>query len=471
MGNWKEHSLLELFDVTNGLTKGSAYFGSGSPFLTFKEIFKDCFLPEELTNLANSSEKEQIKCSIKKGDVFITRTSETFDELGITSVALKDYPNATFNGFTKRLRPKSVAVEISPQYLAFYFRSSYFRRQVLSLTTMTTRASLNNEMLARLTLLLPDIDTQIAIAGVLFHLHRKIRANQQINQTLEMMAQAVFKSWFVDFEPTRAKMAVVEAGGTEEDANLAAMTAISGKSSEDLAKLKTTNAEAYAQLHATASLFPSRLVESELGEIPEGWNLSEIGNEIEAVGGGTPSTKEAEFWENGTFHWTTPKDMSDLKDKVLIDTERKITEAGLRKISSGLLPIDTVLMSSRAPVGYLAIAKIPVAINQGYIAMKCNKQLTPEFVIQWCVHNMEEIKQRASGTTFAEISKKSFYPIPVVVPTAPILQSYTKSARNFYSQIESLARENQNLAITRDSLLPKLLSGEISVENQLGSEG
>jgi type I restriction enzyme S subunit len=112
-----------------------------------------------------------------------------------------------------------------------------------------------------------------------------------------------------------------------------------------------------------------------------------------------------------------------------------------------------------------------VAINQGYIAMKCNKQLTPEFVIQWCVHNMEEIKQRASGTTFAEISKKSFYPIPVVVPTGQILQSYTNTVRNFYSQIESLARENQKLSITRDNLLPKLLSGEISVENQLGSEG
>lgn len=317
----------------------------------------------------------------------------------------------------------------------------------------------------------PNKEVQDHIVEILLSLDDKIAINQQINQTLEAMAQAVFKSWFVDFEPTRAKMAALESGGTDEDATIAAMTAISGKSLDTLERLKTTDPEAYSQLHTTASLFPSSLVESELGEIPKGWNLSKIGNEIEAVGGGTPSTKETEFWEFGTIHWTTPKDMSDLKDKVLISTERKITEAGLRKISSGLLPVDTVLMSSRAPVGYLAIAKIPVAINQGYIAMKCNKQLTPEFVIQWCMHNMEEIKQRASGTTFAEISKKSFYPIPVVVPTAPILQSYTKSVHNFYSQVELLARENQNLAITRDSLLPKLLSGEISVENQLGSEG
>jgi type I restriction enzyme S subunit len=352
-------------------------------------------------------------------------------------------------------------------YLEYYFSNF----DLTPFLTGAVQPKLNKANLDKIEIPVPKKRDRLAINKHLNSLSGKITINQQINQTLEAMAQGLFKSWFVDFEPTHAKVAVLEAGGTEEDANIVAMTVISGKSDEDLAALKTTNADAYAELHATASLFPSRLVESELGEIPDGWNLSEIGNEIEAVGGGTPSTKEAEFWGNGTVHWTTPKDMSDLKDKVLIDTERKITEAGLRKISSGLLPVDTVLMSSRAPVGYLAIAKIPVAINQGYIAMKCNKRLSPEFVIQWCVHNMEEIKQRASGTTFAEISKKSFYPIPVVVPATPVLQIYTRSVRNLYSQIESLARENQNLSITRDSLLPKLLSGEISVENQLGSEG
>lgn len=211
-------------------------------------------------------------------------------------------------------------------------------------------------------------------------------------------------------------------------------------------------------------VFPSAFIPSPLGAIPEGWEESEIGKEVDVVGGGTPSTKEAEFWDNGTIHWTNPKDMSNLNDKVLVDTERKITEAGLKKISSGLLPVDTVLMSSRAPVGYLAIAKVPVAINQGYIAMKCNHSLSPEYVIQWCSHNMDEIKQRASGTTFAEISKKSFNPIPVIVPSEKTLQAYTQGIRSIYSKIETLIHENRSLIETRDSLLPKLLSGELSVE-------
>ncbi len=155
--------------------------------------------------------------------------------------------------------------------------------------------------------------------------------------------------------------------------------------------------------------------------------------------------------------------MSGLSDKIITDTERKITDAGLAKISSGLLPVDTVLMSSRAPVGYLALAKVPIAINQGYIAMKCEKVLTPEYVIQWCDSVMHEIKQRASGTTFAEISKKNFNVIPVIVPKHEIVTAYSKVVSDVYQGIENNVVENQSLNQNlRDTLLPKLLSGEIS---------
>lgn len=121
------------------------------------------------------------------------------------------------------------------------------------------------------------------------------------------------------------------------------------------------------------------------------------------------------------------------------------------------------MLSSRAPVGYLALAKVPLAINQGYIAMKCEKQLPPEFVLQWCVHRMDEIKQRASGSTFAEISKKSFKPISVVVPTGEVLSAYQKLVKPLYDAITSNARQNEQLACLRDTLLPKLLSGDLSL--------
>jgi type I restriction enzyme S subunit len=203
--------------------------------------------------------------------------------------------------------------------------------------------------------------------------------------------------------------------------------------------------------------------ESELGEIPEGWEVSSIGDEVEIAGGGTPPTKNPEFWENGTIHWTTPKDLSNSQDKIMISTERKITEKGLSKISSRLLPVGTVLMSSRAPVGYLALTKLPVAINQGYIAMICSERLTSEYVLQWANSVMDDIQQRASGTTFAEISKKNFKIIPVIVPSTDLIAYYTRITNLYYSTIEMNLRNSCDLSELRDSLLPRLLSGELEV--------
>lgn len=348
--------------------------------------------------------------------------------------------------------------------------------------------ALNRNHVHPIEVLWPVRHVQDQIAEILSALDRKAANNHQISQTLEQMAQAIFKSWFVDFEPVKAKIAAREqwlalqpvADATSPVCyadegellpdlntwmNLAAMQAISGKSRDELTRLQAEQPEQYAELRATAELFPSAMQESELGEIPEGGYVTQIGDEVTVVGGGTPSTKNPDFWQNGEINWTSPKDLSNLADKVLVETERKVTEAGLGKISSGLLPVDTVLMSSRAPVGYLALAKIPVAVNQGYIAMKCEKALSPEFVIQWCAAHMDEIKSRASGTTFAEISKKNFKIIPVVMPTESLISIYSKQASSLYKAIENNVRESDTLAKLRDSLLPKLLSGELSISN------
>ncbi len=342
-------------------------------------------------------------------------------------------------------------------YLEYYF-------SVLDINPYITGAAqpkLNKANLDMIEIPVPEKDERLLLNKILNALTDKININTQINQTLEAMAQAIFKSWFVDFDPVRAKMAVLENGGTKEEAERAAMMAISGKDEAGLDCFKQENPEAYAELAQTAALFPSAMQDSELGLIPEGWDLSTIGDEVTVVGGGTPSTQKSEFWKNGEIYWTTPKDLSNVPNKILIDTDKRITKAGLKCISSGLLPVDTVLMSSRAPVGYLALAKIELAINQGYIAMICHKNLSNVYVLQWCQHNMDEIKQRASGTTFAEISKKNFKPMIVIVPNNAILCFYSKQVKNIYEIIETNVREMSALADCRDVLLPKLLNGEI----------
>lgn len=214
----------------------------------------------------------------------------------------------------------------------------------------------------------------------------------------------------------------------------------------------------------TAALFPDSFENSPLGEIPKGWILSTIGESVRVVGGSTPSTKEPAYWEGGTIYWITPKDLASLSSPVVVDTERRITELGLQQISSRLLPKGTVLLSSRAPIGYLAIAEVPLAINQGFIAMICDHKLSNHYVLQWTRVNMDAIKGRANGTTFLEISKTNFRPLNIVVSSPKILQIFTKQAADLHQQIVSNLEQSQILATIRDTLLPKLMSGEIRVK-------
>ena len=276
-----------------------------------------------------------------------------------------------------------------------------------------------------------DVEEQRAIAHILGTLDDKIELNRRMSATLEAMARALFKSWFVDFDPVRAKMEGRDPGLPKP----------------------------------LADLFPARLVDSELGEIPEGWQVKPVGDLAEVVGGSTPRTERAEYWESGTHHWVTPKDMSGLSMPVLLDTERKITDAGLAQVSSGLLPKGTVLLSSRAPIGYLAIAEVPVAVNQGFIAMKPRQGTSSLFLLRWASAAHDEIESRANGSTFLEISKASFRPIRVAAPTGPVMEAFDRKSRPLYGKVVEQERETRTLAGLRDTLLSKLISGELRVED------
>jgi very-short-patch-repair endonuclease/restriction endonuclease S subunit len=203
---WQVFSLDQLYDFSSGLSKPRSEFGSGHPFLSFKDVFYNIFVPNELTELVNSTASERASRSIKRGDVFVTRTSETMDELGMSCVALRDIPDATFNGFTKRLRPRSDTLVV-PEYAGYFFRSPRFRREVTAMSSLSTRASLNNEMLSRLSIALPPVGVQIAIGQILKALDDKIELNRRMNETLDAIARALFRSWFIDFDPVRRNAA------------------------------------------------------------------------------------------------------------------------------------------------------------------------------------------------------------------------------------------------------------------------
>ena len=286
---------------------------------------------------------------------------------------------------------------------------------------------LNQGILSRIPATVPQATEQRAIAHILGTLDDKIELNRRMSETLEAMARALFKSWFVDFDPVRAKA-----------------------EGRDLGLPKPV-----------ADLFPDSFEDSELGDIPSGWEVKTIGDLAQVVGGSTPSTKQPTYWDGGTHAWATPKDLSGLSVPVLLDTERQITDGGLAQIGSGLLPNGTVLLSSRAPIGYLAVAEVPVAINQGFIARKPNADTPSLFLLLWAGVAHEEIARRANGSTFLEISKANFRPIPVVKPSSSVMKAFEFKVRSSYRRIVQCARESRTLASLRNTLLPKLISGEL----------
>lgn len=315
-----------------------------------------------------------------------------------------------------------------PGYVLSYLTHPLVKSYIESFNAGGSRRAITKGHIESFVVPLPPLEIQKSIASLLQVLDDRITLLRETNKTLEAIAQAIFKSWFVDFDPVRAKMEGRQPEGMDE---------------------------------ATAALFPDSFEESELGLVPKGWTTQSVANVIDTAGGATPDTKNTLLWEPPEFHWTTPKDLSSALSPVLLNTERLISAAGLQKISSGLLPVGTLLMSSRAPIGYLTLTRIPVAINQGYIAMPPGGILPPIFMYFWCKTHMDVIKGYANGSTFMEISKKAFRPIPITVPSKPIVETFAEIASCLFDRISENTVQVTTLCTVRDGLLPRLISGQL----------
>ena len=406
MEDWKEYRLDELYVFGNGLSKGSKYFGYGHPFVSFKTVFNNYFLPEELSDYVDSDEKEQTKCSVQKSDVLLTRTSETVNELGYSCVALRDYPKSTFNGFCKRMRPITEGI-IHDLYAGYYFRSSHFRNQVCSMSNMVTRASLSNEMLGRLTIKLPSYKTQTQIGELLFSIDRKIALNRKINYNLEQQAQALYKSWFVDFEPFK----------------------------------------------------DGEFVESEMGEIPVGWTVVKLSDLTEIP---KKTINPQRFPDTIFKHYSLPA-----CDNGLIPENQTGKDIMSNKI---ILQNNTTLFSKLNP----RIKRIWFTCE-----VQPNSICSTEFIPYRATNENE------SGYIFSIINSEAFYASVMgcvngatgshqrfhAEDTDDFLCAYNKEAANEFSQhidvilkqMHDLRQENVKLASIRDTLLPKLMSGELKI--------
>jgi type I restriction enzyme S subunit len=342
-------------------------------------------------------------------------------------VAIAEESVATNQGF------KSLVLKdgFSPEYMFYLLKAS--KNEILSHSSGGTFAEISASAMREVRLQFPELNVQESIARVLLSLDSKIQVNKLISKTLEAIAQTLFRSWFVDFDPVRAKMAGGKPVGMDD---------------------------------ATAALFPDSMEDSELGLIPQGWTLEKIGDVLDVVGGGTPSTGNDDFW-NGDICWTTPKDLSNQQGLITTTSARMITKTGLAKISSGLLSSHSVLMSCRAPIGYIAVNAVPTAVNQGFIAIRDSELYSPLYLVNWLKANMPEIKNRAGGATFAEITRKAFREIPFLAPNAALIEKFSSIVTPMLLSLEAMTMESESVVALRDSILPRLISGELEVPEDL----
>lgn len=424
--NWKVFKLIELYDISSGLSKPAEEFGFGFPFLSFSTVFKYYFIPLELNQLVNSTKKEQITCSIKKGDIFLTRTSEVIEELGMSCVALKDYPNATFNGFTKRLRPKS-DLYVNDIFIGYYLRNIQFRAEISAYSTLTTRASLNNGIIEKLKVNLPPLNVQNKIASILSIYDELIENNNQRIKLLEEMAEEIYKEWFV-----RMRFPGYE-GTTFFDA------------------------EGKEVAHGT------------VGALAVGWEKKPINSIVHIVSGYAFKTES--FDSEGLYKLVTIKKVQD--GFFVTETTDYIHELPKNLKENCKLKDKDIILSLTGNIG-----RICLVYGENYILNQRVAKLEPKanhlFEFAYLIFRSKflrtTLENLSNGAAQQNLSPIEMGKLEVVVPNDELLIRFSTLTNSFFDEIITLNKKNKILQQTRDLLLPRLISGKLSVEHLLEEE-
>jgi type I restriction enzyme S subunit len=310
--------------------------------------------------------------------------------------------------------------------------------------------------LGRLEIPVPDKTVQKQIAMVLARLDDRIEVNHRINETLEAMAQAIFKSWFVDFDSVKAKIAANVEGG---DPLRAAMTAISGKPD---AQLDTLPPDQFATLATTAALFPDEMEDSAFGVIPKGWNVGTFKDCcLRVESGGTPSRKEPAFW-GGSIPWLTS---GEVRDVVVLDTKEKISRAGLDASNAKLWPaMSTVVAMYGATAGQVCLIANEMTANQACCAL-IPKAAFKSFIFIAARQAVQQLAEKASGSAQQNLNKSLVENHVHVIPDDGVAERFELATTSLLQKWVLNQREAATLAQLRDNLLPKLLSGELQVQS------
>jgi len=319
---------------------------------------------------------------------------------------------------------------IDPLFLFAALRSPDVQAQIKNLDVSGVIPHFKKTDFDKLLLPYPNRHTQKEIGRIYFELCAKIELNRRMNETLEAMARALFKSWFVDFDPVRAKAEGRDPG---------------------LPK-------------SLADLFPNSFEDSELRDIPKGWEPGPFAGTIEILGGGTPKTSSPEYW-NGAIPWFSIVDAPSDTDVWVIDTEKKITQAGVENSSTQILPVGTTIITARGTVGRIALVGVPMAMNQSCYGLRGKADMHGYYTYFATRQLVSSLQQRAHGSVFDTITRDTFAGVTVVIPPPHLVEAFEKIVSPTLDRIRAGLFVSSTLAALCDALLPKLISGELRIND------
>ena len=393
-----------------------------------QNVYNDGFHRDGLAFIGERHANALQNVEVLEKDVLLNITG---DSVARVCQVVTDVLPARVNQHVAIIRPDPVNLDAG--YLRYYLASPEMQAILLSWAgSGGTRNALTKGMVESLEIPLLPLPEQRAIAHVLGTLDDKIELNRRMNQTLEAMARAIFQDWFVDFGPVRAKL---------------------------------EGREPYLPPELW-DLFPDRLVDSELGGIPEGWEVGFLNDSIEILSGGTPKTSVSTYWD-GDVPWYTAKDAPALSDIFALTTERSITQAGVDNSSTRILPTKTTIISARGTVGRLACLGISMAMNQTCYGIR-GAEGYPDFFTYWNTRNtVSQLQARTHGTIFDTITRETFKIAETVLVPTRAAGAFESVVTPLMNRILGNLNESLALSTQRDALLPKLVSGEVDLKSAL----
>ena len=425
-----------------------------------QNVYNEGFSEHGIVYISDSDAKKLDNVSVEENDVLINITGDS-----VARVTLPDnrYLPARVNQHVAILRANPEKLDF--QFLKYSLIEKSMQEYLLTLASSgATRNALTKGMLENIEIKLPSLDEQKRVSGLLSKFDQKIQLNTQINKTLEQIAQALFKSWFVDFDPVRAKVQALSDGLSLEQAELAAMQTISGKTPEELTALSQTQPDRYAELAETAKAFPCEMEEIDGVEVPKGWEVKPLPEIIDFLEG------------PGIRNWQYTDEEDGIKfinirciqnGDLTLTTANKITkEEAFGKYKHFQLEEDDIVVSTSGTLGRFAFVRkehLPLSLNTSVIRFRPIKNKSTLGFITGFVENQlqHELEIRASGSAQRNFGPTHLKQISLLVPDFKLLELHQKYAYSLFKKRKQLLSEIDVLKDTRDLLLPKLLNGEI----------